>query len=311
MQSVDRGNHVIDEFTGDFRVELDQRAEKPVNVIQVVVGPTGFVRASEHAVVEYIRSTFVDRPAPDLIVTVGGPAAVFARTYRQRLFPDKPLLFAAVDQRYLGDAPLGDNEAAVAVNNEFSRTIETILQLLPETKQVVMVVGSGQLGQFWHRELENQFKRFHGRLTFIWFDDLALSEILRRSASLPDHSAIFYVTFGTDSAGAAYADERVVANLHAAANAPLFAAYTVYFGAGVVGGSLMSIEDLSGRTADAAIRLLSGAPPKSINLPLHVPGQPMFDWRELERWGISESRLPPGGIVRYRSPSLWRAYEAR
>ena len=101
LQSVDRGNLVIDEFTGDFRVELDQRAEKPVNVVQIVVGPTGFVGASEQAVVDYIRSTFVDRPKPDLIMTVGGPAAVFARKYRQQLFPDTPLLFAAVDRRYL------------------------------------------------------------------------------------------------------------------------------------------------------------------------------------------------------------------
>ena len=227
LQSVDRGNLVIDEFTGDFRVELDQRAERPVNVVQVVVGPTGSVRASEQAVVDYIRSTFVDRPKPDLIVAVGGPAAVFARKYRQQLFPDTPLLFASVDQRYLGDAPLGENETAVAVDNEFPRTIDDILQLLPQTRQVFMVMGSGQLGQFWHRELENQFRRFHDRLTFVWFDDLSLPEILRRCASLPDNSAIFYVTFGTDAAGAAYADERVIANLHAAANAPLFAAHSV------------------------------------------------------------------------------------
>ena len=34
----------------------------------------------------------------------------------------------------------------------------------------------------------------------------------------------------------------------------------------------------------------------------------MFDWRELERWGIPESRLPAASAVRYRAPSLWQAY---
>ena len=309
LQSVDRGNRVIDQFTGNFRVELDQRAEKPVNVVQVVVGPAGFVGASEQAVVDYIRSIFIDRPKPQLLMTVGGPAAVFARKYREQLFPDTPLLLASVDRRYLGDAPLGDNETAVAVDNQFSRTIETVLQLLPQTRQVFMVMGSGQLGKFWRRELENQFMRFHDRLTFVWFDDLSLAEILRRCASLPDNSAIFYLTFGTDAAGAAYADERVVANLHAAANAPLFARYSVYFGAGVVGGSLIAIDDLSRRTADVTIRLLHGAAPRSINEPLQLPGQPIFDWRELQRWGIPESRLPPGSAVRYRGPSLWSAHK--
>ena len=94
---------------------------EPVNVVQVVVGPTGSVAAPEQAIVDYIRSTFVDHPKPDLIVTVAGPAAVFARKYRQQLFPDTPILFASVDRRFLDDAPLGDNETAVAVDNQFSR----------------------------------------------------------------------------------------------------------------------------------------------------------------------------------------------
>jgi signal transduction histidine kinase len=54
LQSFDRGNVPVDQLTSNFRVELDQRAEASVNVVQVVVGPTGFV----------------DRPKPDLIVTV-------------------------------------------------------------------------------------------------------------------------------------------------------------------------------------------------------------------------------------------------
>ena len=299
---------MIDKFTAGFRVELDQRAERPVNVIEVVVGPTGFVRASEGAVVDYIRSTFIDRPRPDLIMTVGGPAAVFARMHRQQLFPDRPLLFASVDQRYLRDAPLGDNETSVVVDSDFPRVIEGILQLLPQTKQVFMVMGSGQIGRFWHRELESQFSRFHDRLKFVWFNDLSLPEILRRSANLPANSAIFYFTFGTDAAGAAYADERVFADLQEAANAPVFAAHSVYLGAGIVGGSLLSMDDLSRDTADVVVRLLNGAPPRSITVAPRIPGLPIFDWRALQRWGITEGRLPPGSVVRYRAPSLWSAH---
>src|SRR5436190_17091662 len=114
LQAFDRGNMVLDSFTNSFRVELDERSGTAVNVIQVVVGPTGFVGAPEREIVDYIRSIYADRPKPDLIVTVAGPAAAFARKYRQQLFPDTPLLFTAVDQRYLQDAPLGETETAVA-----------------------------------------------------------------------------------------------------------------------------------------------------------------------------------------------------
>ncbi len=308
LQSLDRGNLVLDRFVGDFRVNLDERVGKPVNVVQVVVGPTGFVGASEQALVDYIRSMYVDRP-PDLIVTAGGPAAVFAREHRRELFPGDPLLFASVDQRYLGGAPLRENETAVAVAVDFSRLIGDILRVLPETRQVFMVIGSGSLGRFWRRGLQADFARFRDRVTFVWSDEMSLDEILRRCASLPRHSAIVYLAFGTDALGGAYADEQVLADLHARANAPLFGAHSPLFGHGIVGGSLMSIGDLARNTAGVAGRILNGEPPGSIAVPPQSPGRPMFDWRELQRWHIPESRLPPGSVVQFRDPGLWAEYK--
>jgi hypothetical protein len=310
LQSLDRGNVVLDHFNGNFRVSLDQRAGKPVNVVQVTVGPTGFVRAPEQSVVEYIRSMYVDRPPPDLIVTTGGPAAVFARKHRHELFPEKPLLFASVDQRYLNGAPLGGNESAVAAVNDFPRVIDDILRVLPDTRQVFMVIGSGPLGQFWRQTLEGEFTRFRGRVTFVWSDELSLPDILDRVARLPSHSVIFYLIFGTDAHGGAYADEQVLADLHAKANAPLFGAFTAMFGSGIVGGSMMSVAELARDTADVASRILDGAPAGSFQVPPRLPGQPMFDGRELRRWGIPESRLPPGSVVQFRSPGLWDQYRA-
>ena len=117
---------------------------------------------------------------------------------------------------------------------------------------------------------------------------------MRRCASLPRHSAIFYLTFGTDAAGGNYADERVLADLHATANAPLFSLQSVMLGTGIVGGTLMANDQTSRNIADAAIRLLNGEPPRSVRVPPQSPGPPLFDWRELQRWGIPESRLPAG-----------------
>ena len=310
LQSLDRGNLPVDQFTGHFRVELDKRAETPVNVVQVMVGPIGFVAASEQAVLTYIKSIFIDHPDPHLIVSIGGPAAVFARKHRQQLFPATPLLLASVDERWLVDAPLGESEAAVPIAADYPGVVDAILQLLPQTRQVVMVIGSGQIGKFWHRELEGAFARFRDQVTFVWLDDLTLQETLNRCASLPPNSAIFYLTFGTDATGAAYADERVFTELHDTANAPIFAALSPYLGAGIVGGSLISIEQLARASADTAVRLLNGTPPARLTLPSQRRGQPIFDGRELDRWGIPESRLSSGSVVRYRPPSLWQAYRA-
>ena len=36
--------------------------------------------------------------------------------------------------------------------------------------------------------------------------------------------------------------------------------------------------------------------------------QPRYDWRELQRWGISERVLPEGSAVHYREPTVWERY---
>jgi len=310
LQSFNRGNLILDRFTGNFRVDLDQRVGGPVNYVQVNVGPIGFVGPPDQAVVDFIRSTYADGARPELIVALAGPATVFARKYRQQLFPDTPLLFGAVDQRYLGDAPLGENETAVASFNDFPAIVDDILQVRPKTRQVFVVVGSGNIGKFWRYRLEELFGRFRGRLTFIWSDDLSLPEIVQRCSALPADSAIFFITLGTDASGAAYSDERVLGDLHAAANAPLFSAHSVYLGSGIVGGRLMDIDELSRRTSDVAFEILDGASPGSIRVPTQLRGRAVFDWRELKHWGIPESRLPAGSVVLYRAPNLWSEYRS-
>ena len=308
LQSFDRGVQVLDYLTGNLRIDLDEGIGRPVNVVQVVVSPTGRIGAPEQTIVDYLQATYAGRPKPDLIVTFAGPATVFARKYHRQLFPDTPLLFAAVDERYLRDAPLVENETAVAVKNDVPHLVDEVLQLLPETRQLFMVMGSGQIGTFWRRELEKEFARFHNRVTFTWSGELSLAEILRRCASLPPHSAIFYLVFDTDAEGGTYMDDRVLADLRATANAPVFGLNSVLLGTGIVGGTLMSHEQSRRNVAGAAIRLLNGATPASVTVPAQTPGPPIFDWRELQRWGIGENRLPAGSVVRYRAPSLWQAY---
>ena len=44
---------------------------------------------------------------------------------------------------------------------------------------------------------------------------------------------------------------------------------------------------------------------------VEVSGQKvLFDWRQMQRWGISESRLPPDSKILFRSPTAWEQYYA-
>jgi signal transduction histidine kinase len=61
-------------------------------------------------------------------------------------------------------------------------------------------------------------------------------------------------------------------------------------------------------SARIAIRVLRGEPMSSFP-PMFVGTQrPRYDWRELQRWNISESRLSPDSVIEFRQPTVWERY---
>jgi hypothetical protein len=112
-----------------------------------------------------------------------------------------------------------------------------------------------------------------------------------------------------DAAGVPHEELKALEQLCSVANAPVFGTEEEQLGYGIIGGSLTSGRALGLETARLAARILRGEPPGSMAPPsIIVPGPPMFDWRQLERWQVSESRLPPGSVVRFREPSVWQRY---
>ncbi len=308
LHSVERGSLALDYFTGNFRVDLQKRAGGNITFTQFVVTPPGFGVSLEQPIVDFLRSAYFGRSRPDLVITVGGAAAAFLRKHRQQTFPDLPVLYAAVDERWLPES-LAENETATAVAADYVGIVEDMLQLFPKTSTVFMVTGSGLVGQFWQKELQADFLRFQDRLTFFWSDQRTYQDILRRVSELPRNSVIFYLTLGTDAEGGAYAEDRVLADLHAAANAPIFAGLTPMLGRGIVGGRLLEIEGIHRTAADVAMRILNGEPPGQIETPVLRPGRPAFDARELERWGVSRAQLPADSRVLFEESGVWDRFK--
>jgi C4-dicarboxylate-specific signal transduction histidine kinase len=92
------------------------------------------------------------------------------------------------------------------------------------------------------------------------------------------------------------------------ANAPIFSTDEAFFGRELVGGPMHSVAVNNDRAAGVAVRLLGGERAGDIKLPPSNFAPPKFDWRELQRWHISESRLPPGSEILFRPPTAWEQY---
>src|SRR3954454_12456033 len=308
LQSFSRGSRVMDHITDTFRSRLETRTKTAITFSEFVLAPPGFAQTPERPTINFLQSAFAGQPKPDLVVTVGGPAAVFARSHRREFFPNTPLLFTASDERFVRDTPLADNETAATNELDYRKIVDDILQLFPDTANVLVVTGGGPLATLLHDALAHDFERFQQRLTFAWTHDLSYAQLLQRAKDLPPHSAILFVTSGTDVQGGWHGSDLAISELASIANAPMFGIQHDWLGAGIGGRLLTMNAEQATLAADAALRILQGESPSAVRIPPRPMGPPAYDARQLRRWGISEARLPPGSIVEFRGPSLWRDY---
>ena len=217
------------------------------------------------------------------------------------------MVLTAVEQRLVNRADLTDNDTVVSVRNDFAAASSSnILQVLPDTQTIAVVIGASPLEKFWLDELKRELRPLEGRVAFVWYADLPFEEILKRASALPPHTVLFWGLMSVDGAGIAHEGDLALRSLHAVANAPIFSYQEAFFGGDTVGGPMHSIAETSEQTVDAAIRILGGEKPGNIKIEPIGFGSPKYDWREMQRWGISESNLPPGSEVLFREPGIWR-----
>ena len=112
-----------------------------------------------------------------------------------------------------------------------------------------------------------------------------------------------------DAAGVVHEGDKALPTLYAVANAPIFSFNDAFFGGEVVGGPMNSVVEASRLTVAVAVRILGGEKAGDIKIPPIGFATPKFDWRQMQRWGISESRLPPGSEIHFREPTVWDRYK--
>jgi signal transduction histidine kinase len=295
------------EYARTIREELVRQSPEPVDIFEASLATARFADDEEGPFVDYLHALFVKRKL-DLIVTIAAPAASFFQRHRQQLFPSTPMLITALEQRRVALTALTPNDTVVATTIDFAGAVENILRVLPETANIAVVIGDSPIERYWVEQIRDELKPFNDRIVFTWLNDLSLDQMIERVAALPPRSAIFFGILSVDAAGVPHEEAKALRELHAAANAPIFSYGDAFFGDGIVGGPLGSIENVGRQAAGVAVRILGGEAPGSIKTAPIGFVTPKFDWRELQRWNISESRLPAGSEVHFREPGLWEQY---
>ena len=241
----------------------------------------------------------------DLIITTDDNALNFLLPRRDLLFPDVPIIFCGLNN-YTESRIAGVREiTGVAEAMDLAGTIELALDLHPDTRYVAVVNDNTPTG-IWNLEnFRNAAPEFTDRVEFIELLNLTTEELTESLNTLPDETVVLLLSFYRDQAGRAYSYQEYTALVTDNCDAPVYTAWDMFVGHGVIGGIVISGKAQGEHAALLALRVLNGESADDIPVLTESPNVPMFDYKVMRRFGISVSDLPAGRVVINEPISLY------
>ncbi len=235
----------------------------------------------------YLREKYANKKI-DVAVAIFGAAFDFLLKNGDAIFPGAPLVFCGIDRRELGDRSLPPHVRGVLLKREFAPTLEIALSLHPDTKRVTVVAGTSEFDTRLLDQARKQFGAYESRLAFTYLTTAPLKQLLANLAGLPPQTVVLFTTLFQDGAGESFVPHNVVPLVSAAASAPVYGFLDQFVGRGIVGGSLYSVSTQGMEAAKVVLQVLTNPEPAGPAL-LEVSGNKvLFDWRQMQRWGVSE-----------------------
>jgi signal transduction histidine kinase len=257
----------------------------------------------------YLRAKYANRTV-DVVVASADAPLKFLLDYRKDVFSASPIVFVANDPPASATLFSGAGATGIHYKNAYRETLDLAVRLHPETKRIFVVSGTPQQDRRFEKVTQQELSGFK-KVEITYLTDLPLNELVARTRSLPRDSVILYVwQQSLNEQGKLLESYEVLSRIAPGSSAPIYGFGTVILGSGIVGGYLQGPEMNGANAGELVDQILSGA--RAWQIPVEESQKvPMFDWRELRRWGVLDSSLPPDSVVRFKEFTFWELYKWR
>lgn len=301
FSSLDQQRRDLDLFENALRTRVPQHLTFHTSYVD-------FERMGDVAYRDSLAETFhhaYKNVKLDVVVASSIEALQFVTHYRDKIAPGVPIVFYALNAK---EVELVGQRLPEGVTGRTSdvgvrETIDLALRLHPDAQAFAVVTASPD---FWWRVAQSELNRHRDRVKEVDLFGAPGNELLESIAALPPHTLIL---FQLATLSAKESDIKANDVLAAAAkHLPTYCAWKSSFILGCIGGAYVNWDKYLGSTAEITARVLGGERPEEIPITDDSKFETEVDWRQLRRWHIPESALPPGTVILYREPTLWESY---
>ncbi|MEQ1950062.1 sensor histidine kinase [Mesorhizobium sp. CN2-181] len=253
--------------------------------------------------VRYLAEKYSDH-RPDVVIALGEPSTRFIVDHREAIAPDAKIVFVGVERDSAAKLNLPADVIGAFSDFDIAKTLELARSLQPAAKHLFVVGGSASFDRSWLASARTDLAAAAKDYNTTYLEGLTIDEFVDRASRLPADSIVLFLTIFADSTGRNFLPKDAVGLVAAKASAPIYGPYDTYIGHGVVGGNAATFESMGTAVAGLALDALAGKPIADVDVPYTF----FADARQLKRWGLSESALPPGTALSFKEPSIWEEY---
>jgi len=296
------------DFFGSQTLESTVRSHvsEPVNFYVEYLEAQRFGnRDYKKSVSETLRQTYAKQKL-DLVIVAVYPALQFAIEFRDRIFPGVPIVFMMVVPDRLPSPELWPGVTGVTLRGDVRGTLDLALRLHPETRNVAVVGGTSEFETYWVNATHQELRLRINQMNEIDLVGLTPDQLLRQVFTLPPHTVVVFELVPQESLQLAIGTYDVLAAI--SQQFPTYCIHDYCFDHGAIGGSYPDLDEQVLNAGELAARVLSGESPESIPVIHATHVLPEVDWRQLRRWNVPESALPPGTKALYRQLTVWQRY---
>ena len=244
----------------------------------------------------------------DAILTEGTKALQFATEQMSARFPGVPIVYGLAFEPVVNLSAQPANVTGRHHVLRFAATFEMARALQPDAERVVLVGGLSPQDSLMLATAVRDLTPLVGGMQFAVWQDWTLGSLLQSLRGLPPHTIVLLSSFSRDKHGQQFSSGDLIASLTRSASAPVYGIARNWVGDGIVGGVTMDFGDDGIRTGRLLMQVLDQAlgeplPPPEVARPAQV-----VDWRQMERWGLSERQLPTGTEILFRTPTVWERF---
>jgi signal transduction histidine kinase len=259
--------------------------------------------AYESSLRQLLKEKYRDE-AIGVIVVVGSAALERVLNWRAELWPGLPIVFSLVDKSDFERLKPPSDVTGNIIQLKLADAIKAARVAAPDLESIVLVGGA------WDRQVvfgnwKSEIQTAAAGLRVTDMAGLSIGEMRKQVTALPDRSAIIYSATYADHKGTIYPPTTALSLIAEKANRPIVVGADTLLAPGGIGGYVLLPAVLGSDAAKLALRILDGELASNIAVKLTEAVKPVFNWKRMQRWGVSEADLPPGSVIRFREPLFW------